>query len=160
MARGESKSLGTLKAESYMQASSAQAIGDSTAEPRFRAHDLNQAISDETDMLVQVGEWQACVKAEMPAKSGAVYVGIDIGGARAMTAGVLYWPDTGRMESICAFPAVPGLAERGEKDRVGSLYVDMAERGELVALGGELVDLPSFWRTHRGYGRRQFDSAE
>ena len=63
-----------------------------------------------------------------------------------MAACAAYWPATGRLESLASFPTVPGLAERGLRDGVASLYVRMAERGELVATGGEAIDVAALLR--------------
>ncbi len=144
--RAANPSLGELKDAKYMRIAAQQAIASSSAEPRFRAHDLNQAVSDETDCLVQLGEWQACVQDELPERRGDCYVGIDVGGARAMCAAVLYWPQSRRLDALCAFPSSPSLAERGAADAVGTMYQDMHSAGELVTLGDKLVDLPAFWR--------------
>ena len=48
---------------------------------------------------------------------------------------------TGRLESLAAFPDTPSIAERGLRDGVGRLYVDMERRGELVTTAGRVVDV-------------------
>ena len=58
-----------------------------------------------------------------------------------MSAVSAYWPDTGRLECMAAFPEIPDLAERGVKDNVGDLYGRMARRGELLTLGERVVDI-------------------
>ena len=50
-----------------------------------------------------------------------------------------YWPATGRLECLAAFPCAPDLRERGLRDGCGRLYLDCAKRGELVTLGGAAV---------------------
>ena len=45
---------------------------------------------------------------------------------------------------VAAFPGEPDLAARGLRDGVGSLYRDMARRGELLTLGRHTVDLGAF----------------
>ena len=52
-----------------------------------------------------------------------------------------FWPDTGRLAALAAFPSEPNLAERGLRDGVGALYRRCAERGELLTLGGHAVDV-------------------
>ena len=58
-----------------------------------------------------------------------------------MSAVSAYFPESGRLECIAAFPEEPPLAERGLRDGVGGLYVDMAKRGELLQLGKYTSDL-------------------
>ena len=59
----------------------------------------------------------------------------------AQSAVATFWPDTGRLETLSAFPSEPNLAERGLRDGVGGLYLDCARRGELLTLGGRTVDV-------------------
>ena len=47
---------------------------------------------------------------------------------------------------LAAFPAIPALAERGLHDGVGSLYRDMAKRGELIVTPGHAVDVALLFR--------------
>ena len=58
-----------------------------------------------------------------------------------MSAAAAYWPGTGRLEALAAFPEVPDLRERGLSDGVGRLYLDMAQRGELVVTAGRAVSV-------------------
>ena len=59
----------------------------------------------------------------------------------AMSAIAAYWPATGRLETVAAFPLDPPLAERGLRDGVGGLYVETQTRGELIQTGQRAVDL-------------------
>ena len=54
-----------------------------------------------------------------------------------------YWPATGALTCLSAFPAEPSLAERGLRDGVGGLYAECARRGELLTLGQRSVDIPA-----------------
>ena len=58
-----------------------------------------------------------------------------------MSAIAAYWPETGRLETVAAFPVDPPLAERGLRDGVGGLYVETLARGELIQTGQRAVDL-------------------
>ena len=58
-----------------------------------------------------------------------------------MSAVAAYWPATGALEALAAFPHEPSLAERGLKDGVGDLYVQCAARNELVKSGRRAVDI-------------------
>ena len=72
--------------------------------------------------------------------------GVDLGSTAAMSAVCAYWPDTGRLETLAAFPGVPSLEERGLADGVGRLYLDMQRRGELVQTGGRVVEVETLLR--------------
>ena len=92
----------------------------------FRALRLNLGVSDtlEND-LISVEAWKAA-EANAPA-DGAVVWGIDLGGTAASSAVAAYWPATGRLDCLAAFPgASMSLAARGLRDGVGKLYQDMA----------------------------------
>ena len=56
-----------------------------------------------------------------------------------MSAVAAYWPLTGLLMGLCAFPGDPDLRTRGDADGVGSLYQQMAERGELLTTPGRTV---------------------
>lgn len=55
-----------------------------------------------------------------------------------------------RVEVFAAFPLDPNLLERGRVDNVGSRYAIMADRGELVTLGGRGMDYVAFMREALG----------
>ena len=68
-------------------------------------------------------------------RAGPVVWGVDLGTSAAQSAIAGYWPETGRLECLAAFPAEPSLADRGLRDGVGRLYAECARRGELLTLG-------------------------
>ena len=104
----------------------------------FDALRLNLGTEDtEVSVLLDAGTWER-IEGDAP-KAGPVVWGIDLGTSAAQSAVAGYWPDTGRLECLAAFPTEPGLAERGLRDGVGRLYVDCARRGELLTLGGAAV---------------------
>ena len=106
----------------------------------FRALRLNQGTSDTmTAGLLEAGIWRA-IEGDADRDGGMVW-GLDLGTSAAMSAVAAYWPDTGRLESLAAFPAEPTLEERGLRDGVGRLYVECARRGELIQCGGAAVDI-------------------
>ena len=121
------------------QARRAQARGGS-ALTTFRLYNRNERISGETrDLLLTVDEWMNCEVSELPARSGPVVVGIDLGGSASMSAAAFYWPETGRLEAVGTFPTSPSLGDRGAADGVSGRYVEMRERGELTTLGEKTV---------------------
>jgi len=61
-----------------------------------------------------------------------------------MSAAALFWPETGRLEALGAFPSKPGLADRGAADGVSGRYGEMHERGELRTMGDTTVPVARF----------------
>ncbi|RWC90043.1 MAG: terminase, partial [Mesorhizobium sp.] len=100
--------------------------------------------TEDRSVLVTVDEWLASEVSELPARSGPCILGVDLGGSRSMSAAALYWPETGRLEAVGTFPAVPSLADRGASDGVSGRYVEMQERGELFTMGDNTVP-PGPW---------------
>ena len=105
--------------------------------PAFQALRLNMGVADEeTALLLEAGTWAAIEGAAGRPQDGAgACWGLDLGTSAAMSAVAAYWPSCGALEALAAFPWKPGLAERGVRDGVGSLYVTCASRGELVKCG-------------------------
>ena len=90
--------------------------------------------------LISAGLWTSC-EGEADAIGPCVW-GIDLGGSAAQSAIAAFYPDTGRLECIAAFPCEPPLADRGLRDGVGNLYVQCHQRGELLTLGRRANDIP------------------
>ena len=116
----------------------AEAKADPSLLPQFEALRLNLGTSDVAEaLLLTSGTW---LRIEGQAEaSGPVVWGVDLGTSQAMSAIAGYWPETGRLSVVAAFPTAPGLAERGLRDGVGSLYQDLAKRGEIIQTGGQAV---------------------
>lgn len=113
----------------------------------FRNLNRNERVaSDNRSVLVSVDEWLAAEVSPdgLPPRDGPVILGIDLGGSRSMSAAALYWPQTGRLEALGAFPATPSLADRGAADGVAGRYVEMSRRGELKAMGDTTVPVGRF----------------
>ena len=106
----------------------------------FRSLRLNLGTSEVAEaVLIEAGTWSK-IEGEAD-RAGPVVWGADLGTSAAMSAIAAYWPATGRLETVAAFPVEPPLAERGLRDGVGGLYVDCAGRGELIQTGQRAVDL-------------------
>ena len=106
----------------------------------FLALRLNKGTSDtQTTGLLEAGTWRA-IEGDADRDGGMVW-GLDLGTSAAMSAIAAYWPGSGRLESLAAFPREPSLEERGLRDGVGRLYADCARRGELIQCGGAAVDI-------------------
>ena len=127
----------------------ARARIDPAIMPSFRALRLNQGTSDvQRASLLSAGLWET-LEGEALTVGSCVW-GVDLGATAAMSAVCAYWPDTGRLDFLAAFPTEPSLAERGLLDGVGRLYVDMAARGELIQAGGRVVDVETLLREAMG----------
>lgn len=88
----------------------------------------------------------------LPARRGRLVLAFDLSGGDALAAAAAYWPRSGRLEALAAFPELPDLAERGRVD--GADYARMHADGDLLVMGrrvvpvAELVDVAL-----REYGR-------
>ncbi len=117
-----------------------QAKADPALLASFDSLRLNLGTMDtEASLLLQAGLW-AGVEGDAD-RAGQCVWGIDLGTSAAQSAVAAYWPETGRLECVAAFPCEPSLAERGLRDGVGSLYVQCAQRGELLTLGQHACDV-------------------
>ena len=71
--------------------------------------------------------------------------GIDLGATAAQSAVAAYFPETGALLALAAFPREPDLHARGIRDGVGRLYVECANRRELLTLGNRTVNVADLW---------------
>ncbi|MCY3920040.1 MAG: terminase large subunit [Chloroflexi bacterium] len=135
-----------IKSPEYMERAAKRALASPGDQAAFRAYDLNQPQEPEREMIVSLSDWRRCVAEGQaaPPRRGECALGVDIGGSASMTAAVAYWPESGRYECWGAFPATPDLAQRGENDAVGGLYLRMRERGELTVYPGRVTDAACF----------------
>ena len=126
-----------------------RATTDASLLPAFQALRLNLGTSDvERAALLAAGTWEGLEADDAP-RAGPCLWGIDAGTTAAMTAACAFWPESGRLETVAAFPSAPTLAARGLQDGVADLYQQMARRSELVTLGGRVVPLGDFVRVVR-----------
>ena len=108
--------------------------------PAFKALRLNQGTSDvEIQLLIGAETWARIEGKAAPL--GTAIWGVDLGTSFAMSAVSCYWPVTGLLRSLAAFPRQPSLQERGVRDGVDSLYQQMHDRGELIRAGNRAVDI-------------------
>ena len=121
------------------------AILDPGSMAAFRALRLNQGTHDTArQSLLDAGVWENA-EGEAPA-DGPVVWGVDLGTTAAMSAVAAYWPQTGRLDALAAFPEEPNIAERARRDSVGPLYQSMADRGELITAGDCAVNVADLLR--------------
>lgn len=104
----------------------------------YAALRLNTGMSDTPQShLLSAEEWTG-IEGDAP-RSGPCVWGVDLGGTRAQSAIASFWPESGRLEVVAAFPTHPDLHLRGTRDGVNTLYLDCQRRGELVVLGEHVV---------------------
>ena len=72
--------------------------------------------------------------------------GVDLGTNAAQSAIAAFWPETGALQALAAFPSEPDLQARGIRDGCGLLYRHCADRGELLQLGHRTVDVAALLR--------------
>ena len=126
--------------EQAIRTESKHAKADASTLPEFEALRLNLGTSDtEHASLLQAGTWAAIEGAAD--RAGPCVWGLDLGTSAAQSAIAAYWPESGRLECVAAFPFHPSLTERGLRDGVSSLYVQCKQRGELIHSGQRAVDL-------------------
>jgi phage terminase large subunit-like protein len=132
----------------WLEAQAKRAIArGGSALSSFRNLNRNERVaSDDRSVLCTVDEWMAAEVSPdaLPKRDGPVVLGVDLGGSRSMSAAAVYWPLTGRLECVGAFPTTPGLADRGASDGVSGRYIEMADRGELRTMGDTTVPVDRF----------------
>ena len=131
--------------EAALRTEAREARRDPSLLAAFEALRLNLGTADtEVAVLLEAALW-ASIEGEA-AHSGPLVWGIDLGTSAAQSAVAAYWPETGALQCLAAFPESPSLDERGLRDGVGGLYRECARRGELLTLGGRSVDIPALLR--------------
>ena len=133
--------LGTIKSFSHMRSEARRVAVTTSDEASFRAFELNQVVEPGREMVVSLADWQRCIFKTTPPRSGACFVGLDLGGSSSMTACAIAWGN-GRLEVYGAFPGTPSLAERGRVD--GQNYALMEKRGELRTYPGRVTPVSDF----------------
>ena len=98
----------------------------------------------EVSMVVDADRWRE-VEGEAPTR-GRAWWGVDLGTSAAQSAVAAYWPASGRLDVVAAFPREPSLQKRGLADGVGRLYLDCHRRGELHLSGDLAVHIPDLLR--------------
>ncbi len=116
------------------------AKADPSVLPEFEALRLNLGTSDTESALLLEAETWAKIEGDA-GRNGPCIWGIDLGTSASQSAVAAFWPSTGRLECLAAFPAEPSLNQRGLRDGVNSLYVQCKQRGELIQTGQRAVDI-------------------
>lgn len=124
-----------IKSIKYMESMCARAQQTSSDLSFFRAYDLNAPQNPNKVLLLTYDQWQKCKK-EYPERKGWCVIGVDLGGSTSMTAAAAYWPETGLLYVRGAYPGIPDIQIRAQKDGVGTRYERMIENGELKIYPG------------------------
>ena len=104
---------------------------------RFESLRLNKGTSDVVqNTLLDSTVWEE-IEGNAERLGPSVW-GIDLGGSAAFSALCAYWPQSGRLEGIACVGDTPSLGERGLRDGVGRLYLDMEKEGNLIIMPGRL----------------------
>ena len=102
----------------------------------FRSLNLNQGTSDvQTSTLVTVDDWKRAERPAIDDQGDRYILGVDLGSTNSFSAAAAYWPENGSLEAFAVVPETPDLPQRGLADGVGSLYVKMSQRDELLQIG-------------------------
>ena len=106
----------------------------------FKSLYLNMGTSDVVQTTLLDADVYEQAEGYKP-KEGSCVWGVDLGTSSAQSAIAAYWPASGRLEIVAAFPTEPDLGTRGLRDGVGGLYRECARRGELIQTGGHTTDV-------------------
>ncbi|MDE0063926.1 MAG: hypothetical protein OXP09_21720, partial [Gammaproteobacteria bacterium] len=113
---------------------------DAYLRPSFFGLRLNAGVADtEQEYLFEPATWKAVEGRAW--REGRLVWGFDMA-STGMAALAAYWPSTGTLSAIGAFPSKPGIKKLADRDSVGELYAKMKARGELTELGGHTVSIP------------------
>ena len=108
----------------------------------YKSLRLNMGLPDvDKSVLLDAELWKELETSGQPMREGVCIWGVDLGSSNAMSAISAYYPETGWLETLAAFPEHEGLAALGSRDNVGDLYTKMAEREELMTTAGRTVDI-------------------
>ncbi|MDE0139352.1 MAG: terminase large subunit [bacterium] len=126
--------------EAAIRAEYRAALRDPALMASFEALRLNWGTPDTAaEVLVSADLWRQIEgDAEM---AGPCVWGVDLGSSEAQSAVAAYWPRTGALAVVAAFPTVPSLEERGRRDGVGGLYRQCWREGTLLTLGRQSSDV-------------------
>ena len=128
-----------------IQKDAERARKDASLLPAYLALRLNAGVSDVVEsLLLESGTWKRIEGYAEP--KGPKVWGVDLGGTAAQSAIACFWPQTGRLEAVSAFPENPSLKTRGTTDGVGSLYEACYKRGELIVAGCHTTDVSELLR--------------
>ena len=95
-------------------------------------------------MLISAELWRD-IEGSAPMSGPAIW-GVDLGSSAAQSAIAAYWPETGALAVVAAFPTVPSLEKRGHRDGVAGLYRQCFREGSLITVGRRTADVAGLVR--------------
>ena len=120
-----------------------QARRNASLKKSFLAYRLNRQITVESEMLIDLEDWQRVEARSVPSRVGKPIVAIDLGASRSWSAAWCLWRN-GRSETYAVCPGVPELAERERQDAMPKgLYQRLHDQGVLILDAGLRVSKPS-----------------
>ena len=106
----------------------------------FEGLRLNLGTADTAqEVLISAALWRD-IEGSAP-MVGPVVWGVDLGSSAAQSAIAAYWPQSGALAVVAAFPELPTLEERGHRDGVAGLYRQCFREGSLITVGRRTADV-------------------
>ena len=108
-----------------------EALKDPRLKARFLSYRLNCPSADESEMVLNIDDWDLALARPVAEPDGDPIVGVDLGAGRAFSAAVAVWQN-GRVEAIALMPGVPDVAAIERRDRApSSTYQKLIDDGNL-----------------------------
>ena len=123
---------------------------DSRLKARFLSYRLNLPSADESEMLLNVEDFERMAHRAVPARHGRPIVAVDQGAGRAWSAAVAVWQG-GRVEALALAPGFPSINVQEKRDRVASgTYQQLVDNDLLLVDEGLKAQKPeSLWMAIR-----------
>ena len=127
--------------EVAIRAEAATAKTDAAQLPAFEAYRLNRPVPPVAEsMLIDPRVWRDRCESEVEPDGQPIF-GVDLGGTAAQSAVAAYWPNSGRLAALAAFPAIPTLKTREQRDAAPGVYQACERAGDLLIIGDHVVNV-------------------
>lgn len=146
-----------------LRAEARRAARDGSELATFQALRLNMGTSEISENLFfdDPATWAALEAQGLADADGRYALGLDLSDGAALSAAAGFWPVSGRLECVAAFPAIPDLEARARNDGVEGLYESLRTRNELIITPGRAVDVGELLRESlRRWGRPAWITAD
>ena len=116
-----------------------KARNDPQRKARFMSYRLNIPSKDESEMLLNLDDWEIALKRKIAEREDEPIVGVDLGQGRAWSSAVAVW-QTGRVEAFAVAPGIPSIEDQEKRDRVPpGTYQRLVDAGYLEVCDGKRV---------------------
>ena len=123
-----------------------EALSDSRLKARYCSYRLNLPMADESEMLLNVDDWEATLKRKVQPRDGEPVLGVDLGSGRSWSACVAIWPANGRTEAFAVAPGIPSVEAQEKRDIVPpGTYQKLVDSGHLIIQPGQKVQDEKFF---------------